>query len=277
MGFFKSLFGSAVENPEEKRQEELAKKFDVLKYDGVRALRSGQMAYAKQCFTHALEIKDDLEVRDYLSEALMRSGEMLPALEQLRLLCEAQPYNGRIYVRMAQAAYMLEDYTAMAQACEKALAIDAEDILALYLYARAYRGQHNPILAVAMLTKAIALDEHYGDAYLLRGEILLEMGDVEGAAQDADLLLERNPGHEDVLMLKARVAEAAGRHDEALALYGQVIDANPFCTVAYKERGAIRYATGDKEGASEDMRQLLELEPGMADSLTGQYQAEGKD
>ena len=98
MGFFKSLFGSAVENPEEKRQEELAKKFDVLKYDGVRALRSGQMAYAKQCFTHALEIKDDLEVRDYLSEALMRSGEMLPALEQLRLLCEAQPDNGRIYV-----------------------------------------------------------------------------------------------------------------------------------------------------------------------------------
>lgn len=84
MNFFKSLFGKKEEEaPEKKQQEEAARNFDVLKYDGVRALRSGETAYAIECFNHALELHDDLEVRDYLSQALIRNNELLPAYEQL--------------------------------------------------------------------------------------------------------------------------------------------------------------------------------------------------
>lgn len=42
MKFFKALFGSKEEKSEEKKKAEEAKNFDVLKYDGVRALHSGQ-------------------------------------------------------------------------------------------------------------------------------------------------------------------------------------------------------------------------------------------
>ena len=37
MNFFKALFGSKEETPEEKTKGEVARNFDTLKYDGVRA------------------------------------------------------------------------------------------------------------------------------------------------------------------------------------------------------------------------------------------------
>ena len=76
MKFFKALFGSKEEKPEEKKKAEEAKNFDVLKYDGVRALRAGQAEFAIRCFTHALQMQDDLEIHDYLSQAYIRTGNL---------------------------------------------------------------------------------------------------------------------------------------------------------------------------------------------------------
>ena len=121
MKFFKALFGSKEEKPEEKKKAEEAKNFDVLKYDGVRALRAGQAEFAIRCFTHALQMQDDLEIHDYLSQAYIRTGELTLAYEQLQKLAEAQPDNQQIFIRMANVAYMMEDYGAMAGACEKAM------------------------------------------------------------------------------------------------------------------------------------------------------------
>lgn len=261
MNFFKALFGGKEETSEEKKQEEQARNFDVLKYDGVKALHMNQWQQAIKCFTHALEIREDLECRDYLSQAFIQNNELLPAFEQLRKLAEAQPDNEEIYLRMAHVAYMMEDYSAMAHACEKALLIDKDDPQVLYLYARACRGQGDRTNAVAMLTKAITLREDYGDAHLLRGEILLETNDVEGAAQDADYLVEHASENEDALLLKARVLEAQEMHDEAVGIYNKVIELNPFCIAAFKERGAIRLGLGDKRGAEEDLNAVLEIDP----------------
>ena len=57
MGFFKTLFGGKEENPEEKKKRDDERDFEVLRDDGVRALRSGQAAYAVKCFRKALEIR----------------------------------------------------------------------------------------------------------------------------------------------------------------------------------------------------------------------------
>ncbi len=261
MNFFKALFGGKEENSEEKKQEEQERNFDVLKYDGVKALHMNQWRQAVKCFTHALEIREDLECRDYLSQAFIQDNELSSAFEQLQKLAEAQPDNEEIYLRMAHVAYMMENYCAMAQACEKALLINKDDPQVLYLYAQACRGQGDRTNAVAMLTKAITLRENYGDAHLLRGEILLEDEDVEGAAQDADYLVEHSPENEDVLLLKAHVLEAQEMYNEAVNIYNKVIELNPFCIAAFKERGAIKLGLGDKRGAEEDQKAVLELNP----------------
>ena len=67
MNFLKKLFGTHHDETGEKETETKEKNFDVLKYDGVRALHTGQYDYAIKCFRHALDIEDDLEIHDYLS------------------------------------------------------------------------------------------------------------------------------------------------------------------------------------------------------------------
>lgn len=259
MNFFKALFGSKEEKPEEKKKAEEAKNFDVLKYDGVRALHSGQAEYAIRCFTHALQMQDDLEIHDYLSQAYIRTGELPQAYEQLQKLAEAQPDNQQIFIRMANVAYMMEDYGAMAGACEKAMLIDDKSPEVMYLYARACIGQEDVTNAVAMLTKAISLKEDYGDAYLLRGETLLKNGETDEADEDATWLLEHTQDNEDVLILKARIEREKGNPEEAIAYYTKVTDANPFNIDAYRERGEQKLASGDEKGGNEDIEHAGEL------------------
>ena len=260
MNFLKALFGNKVETTEKKKKEENAKNFEVLKYDGVRALQTGQITYAIQCFSHALKLREDLEIRDYYSQALVRNGDMLHAYEQLQKLAEAQPDNQQIFIRMADVAYMMEDYGSMAGSCEKALLINKDSPLVMYLYACACIGQGDSSNAIAMLTKAISLKPDYGDAYLLRGETYLSLGDLDSADTDAEYLLKHAQDNEDAYLLKARIEKKRANYEQSIDFYNKVIELNPFSVAAFKERGITKRVAGDGKGAEEDIRAAEEME-----------------
>ena len=261
MNFFKALFGSKPKTPEEDKKETEEHNFDVLKYDGKQAMMQGNAEYAVKCLTHALKIKDDPETRDYLSQALIRQGDLLMAYEHLQKLAETEPDNVKIYIRMANVAYMMEDYNAMSNACEKAMLIDKDMPELMYLYAQACIGLNDSSNAVAMLTKAVNLREDYGDAYLLRGETLLADGKLDDAAEDVAWLMERYSETEEVLMLNGRLEKAKGDSNKAMATFNSVIELNPFSIDAYRERAAIKMEQGDKEGYDEDMKKIQEMTP----------------
>lgn len=275
MGFWNTLLGGTDQTPEEEKKEQEAKNFDLLKYDGVKALKMGQTEYGIRCFREALKLKDDLETHDYLSQALLRQGELGDALTELQTLADAEPQNLDILLRMAQVAYLQEDYDKMGTICERALQVDSTSPQVHYLYAQNNIGQGNIAKAIAILTKAITLNENYADAYLLRGQNLLALGDIAGATADADWLMERVADHEDVLLLKARTEEARGNTAEAISLYDRMVELNPFCLEAFQERGRLKFVLGDKAGATADMEKLLELDPNKLADVSGEFSAEG--
>jgi tetratricopeptide (TPR) repeat protein len=261
MNFLKKLFGSVEVTPEEEKKNQQAKDFDVLKYDGVAALKQNAPDYAIKCFTHALELRDDGETRDYLVQALIRTNNLTAAYKQLELLARLEPNNKRVWLCMADVAYMMEDYQAMTDACEKANEIDSEDVYVNYTYAKACIGREDFVNGIALLTKAVNLSEDnpLWEARLLRGQTLLKMGDAESAEHDADYMLEHIGEHEDVLMLKARCLEARDDNDNALIYYGKVIDTNPFCLDALRARAELRELMGDTQGAKEDNAVIEEM------------------
>ncbi len=297
MNIFKALFGGESSSSDSGKTEEYnsnehidasaetvesneeeassAARFDMFKYDGVRAAKMGQYAYAVKCFAEALDIKDDLETRDHLAQSLIRLGELSPAIEQLQILHEAEPENTEILKQMARVFYMLEDYSQMNEVCEKAMSIDNNDVRTHLLQAQARLGAKDMISAIALLTRAITLESDFADAYLLRGQTLLDMGDAAHADEDASWLMERIPEHEDVLMLKARVERAKGNTNAAIELYSKVIDVNPFCVDAFKERGALHYQQGDTKAAQTDVKMVLELEPQSMADVNGKFSADG--
>ena len=261
MNFFKALFGGKQESSEEKKQQEEARQFDTLKYDGVRAMKSGEIDFAVKCFRHALSMKDDLEIHDYLSQALIAQNNLIEAYDELQIMAEAQPDNQAIFIRMANVAFMMEDYGALSNACEKAMLIDDSNAEVMYLYGRGCIGQDDDVNAVAMLTRAITLNDKFYDAYLLRSQANLRLEKIDEASADADFLLEQVGENEDVLLLKARIARAQGNDDDAIAFYGRVINENPFREEAYRERAELRRKSGDEHGAEEDLKKADEVAP----------------
>lgn len=274
MGFWNSLFGG-VTDPEEEKKAADERNFDLLKYDGVKAMRIGQYEYAVKCFEKALQTKEDAEVRDYLSRAFLHQGRFDDALAELKTLAMQEPDNIHLKMQAASVAYMKEDYDEMKALCEQALAVDADNAMAHLFYAKAELGQDNLIQGIARLTKAIALDEKLGEAHLLRGQTLLKMGDCNAASEDVAWLTEHTEESEDVLLLHARIEAAKGNADAAIGIYGQVIDVNPFQIDAFRERGKLRLEQGDKQGAEEDMKMVLELNPEEMADVSGEYSAEG--
>ena len=61
--FLKSLFFGETDESEETK---LNRNFDVLKYDGIKALKIGKNTYAIRCFNEALKLKEDVEVLEHL-------------------------------------------------------------------------------------------------------------------------------------------------------------------------------------------------------------------
>lgn len=149
----------------------------------------------------------------------------------------------------------------MGLACEKALMIDKDNAEVNYLYAQASKGQGDDVNTVALTTKAISLNDKYGDAYLLRGETLLRMEKLDEADEDALWLIEHTDNNEDVLLLKARIERARKTNEKALEYFTKVIEADPFSAVAYKERGEVYAEMGEAGKAEEDAAKVAELSP----------------
>ena len=305
MGFFRSFLGGKSETAEEQREKTAQKKFEIFKFDGMRAQRMGRMDYAVKCFTEALALQEDFETRGYLAQTYLRMGKLDEAREELEVMIKVEPTHTDSYLMLCNVCYMQEDYAAMAQAAERVIQLEAGNAAAHYLLAKADDGQGNPLMCVAHLTQALMLKEDYTEARLLRAEALLKMGQYSEADDDLQAVLSADADNEGALLLRGRIklatghpedAEADFRHlielnpfneqaylalgafyierkatEQAIALLDEAIEMNPQSAALYHERGRAKLLRGDKTGATDDLKKELELNPLEAEALNGEF------
>lgn len=307
--FFKSLFSGKTENPEEEKQKNAKKNFEIFKYDGLRAQRMGRPDYAVKCFTEALAIEEDFETLGYLSQIYIQTVELTKAHEILHRMTELEPELTSTYLALANVCYMQEDYEDMATAAQKAIAIEEGSAMAHYLLGKAQHGLTNDLMTIGHLTKAITLKDDFMEARLLRAEALLKMQQYNEAMEDVDAILAQSPDEEAALLLRGKVKEATGQEaeaekdyqdvaemnpfneqaylylgqlfitqkklTEAIELFDEAIELNPKFGAAYHERGRAKLLNGDKDGSIEDMKKSLELNPKEGENLSGQFNNQG--
>lgn len=298
MGIFSSLFGGSKKTEEEKN-------FDILKYDGIRAMRIGKLTYALKCFEEATAIQEDLETMQHQANTYIRVNRMDDARQLMNRMTEIASDQPLVFQSLASLCYMQEDYKGMDEACRKALALNDQDPATYFLSAKAAVGLSNGIQAIAMLTKAIMLNEEFVEAYLMRAEILWTMRQAKDANEDIEKLLSMNPEDENALLLKGEILAVSGEEEKALELIDQVLALNPFSekayilkgsyflakqafdkalgvydealeinpnfAQAYHERGRVKLAKGDKQGSMEDMKRAIELSPENGANINGEY------
>lgn len=301
------MFGGKEESAGEKERRESERRFDILKYDGLRALRSGETDYAVRCLRQALDMKEDPEAMGFLAEALMAARQAGEAYEVLERLSVLLPGNIGVRLGMAQTDEALQDFERMDRDCAAALQIDGSHAGAMYLHAKARHALHDDLGAVALLTRALQLDEALRPARLLRAEILQAMGSLHEAEDDADCLLQEPEADEaeDALLLKAGLRLQQNDAEQAILYYNKVKTQNPLlgeaytglsaaCCAAgqpqraletmnealevlpdyaggYHERGRVRLLLGDKEGAMDDVKRALEADPQAARTFDGTF------
>lgn len=305
MGFFKHLFSGKSQSPETEQQQSAHKQFEVFKYDGMRAQRMGQADYAIKCYIEALNLEPDFETMGYLATLYIQRGRFSEARELLEKQIKAEPNYTESYLTLANVCYMQEDYTAMAEAAQKVIAIEAGNATAHYLLAKADEGMNNPLMSIAHLTQAIVLKDDYIEARLLRAEALLKMGQLHEADEDIQMVLQSDAENESALLLRGRAKQMEGNdtaaeedylqliafnpfneqaylalgalyinaksYDKAIALFNEAIEVNPQFANAYHERGRAKLLSGNKEGAAADMKSALELNPLEVERLNGAF------
>lgn len=305
MGFFKMLFTGKEETEEEKKENKNKRDFDILKYDGIQALKIGKHQYAIACLQRALNIEDDLEARTYLATAFTMTDSFDNAIEQYEILSESHPETPAYPIAMAEIHYIREDYTEAVNCCNKALNINPGLSMPHLMLAKCANAQGDKINAIAECTKAISAKEDNYNAYLFRAQVLNSIMLHADAEKDIDFLLEKTDCSDDILLMKATISASLNKQEEAIKYYNMVIEANPFISQAYiglseiyamngnndeaiktlddgieqnenssdlyNTRGKLHYLTGNKEKATEDLKRALELSPEEGKNLNGEF------
>ena len=173
--FFKSFFSGKSETPESEKQKNDQKNFEIFKYDGLRAQRMGRPDYAVKCFIEALAIKEEFETMGYLSQLYIQMGETAKARELLEKMAAMEPDVTSTFLTLANVCFIQEDYQAMEEAANKAIAIEEGNAVAHYLLGKARKGQDDDLMTIAHLTKAITLKDDFIEARLLRAEALMNL------------------------------------------------------------------------------------------------------
>ena len=294
--FFTSLFSSSkAATPEEEKSKNDQKNFDILKYDGVRAQKIGQVAYAIKCFTGALKLQEDFETMTYLVAAYTTANKAEDALEVLNRMVELEPDHINTLLTRVNVLFMLDKDADVIADCRHILELEETNHLAWFLMGKAKRTTSDPLGAIADLTRAIALKEDFTDAYLMRARILLSMqqatealpdmekaitlapeeetsyllrgriheamGNIDAATADYQNVLELNPFNDEAMLLVGQLLITQGRLDEAITFFDEAIDLKPDFGKAYAERGRAKNLKGDKEGAFEDLQKIHRTEP----------------
>jgi tetratricopeptide (TPR) repeat protein len=209
------------------------------------------------------------------------------------------------FLTLANVCFIQEDYQAMEEAANKAIAIEEGNAVAHYLLGKARKGQDDDLMTIAHLTKAITLKDDFIEARLLRAEALMNLKQYKDMMEDIDAVLAQNPEEETAMLLRGKVKEADGKDEEAeedyklvteinpfneqaylylgqlyinqkklteaIGLFDEAIELNPNFAEAYKERGRAKLLNGDKDGSVEDMKKSLELNPKEEAGLNGEF------
>ncbi|MEG1838797.1 MAG: tetratricopeptide repeat protein [Bacteroidaceae bacterium] len=301
----KAFFTGEKEEQIDPEVQKNKRDFEILKYDGIRAQRMGNVAQALKCFAAAVEISGEYETVGYLVDAYIQHGDLDEAVKHLLNRAESKPEDATNFIALANICYLQEKYSEMKEYSQKACLLIPNNVHPYLLLAKAERGMKNPLEAIAYLVKAICQDEDCIEAYLMRGEVLLELNQYKEAIEDAESVLAKNSQDEAALLIRAKAMTATENYEAAEKDYREVTDINPFnesaylnlaelltkqnkiekalnCldeaidinpafTKGYHERGKIRFLNNDHDGAAADLKKELELAPQEQGKINGEF------
>ncbi len=255
MSFFKSLFGGKKNKEKSEKSYSSEHLLSHLQSKADVALLQKNYSEAVQYLKEALEIKDSLDLRELLADAYLCANRLPECFEHLQKIAEQKNDDAMLYLKMAEVAWFMKNFGAVADACERALLLDDKQVKISFLYAKACWEQGDSTNAVAFLLRCKTIEPQFFIAIYTLANFLFELKNYEEGHEVLDLMPEREGLSVEVLHLKAKLAYAEKDLNIALKFYNLLLERYPLFALAWKERAEIKVALNDKEGEKEDVLQ----------------------
>jgi len=121
-------------------------------------------------------------------------------------------------------------------------------------------GWGNNMGALRDFNRAIELDSTFADAFYLRGDIKVRLGDFNGAVRDFSSAAELKPFDADIFFDRALAHINLRNYTMSFDDFNKSIELNPASERTYYSRGILKqYILEDFQGAIEDYKEALNL------------------
>ncbi len=207
--------------------------------------------------------------RDYLLEGTEQSmrGQYKQAIATLSKAIELDPHHAEAYMNRGIAHLQSGEVERALEDFSQSLRLEPNP-LCYYNRAQAWLARQELERAAADLDEALRLAPQDAEAYNMRAIVLAEQGAHDRALADIDRAIEL--GHRSGLSNKAIILEMAGKPEEAVACWEQVLKAKPKDAMALCRRGLLLERVGKREQARQDLEAAWKSRR----SLGEQWQAE---
>lgn len=227
MGLLSFIFGN-VESKADNTEKKDNREFEILKFDGVKALKTGMVDYAIKCLTSALEIKQDYDTMEYLATIYLRTYNTDEAKELLGKMVEMQPDNFVAYTLMANVYSQEEDLAQTREYGLKALELNPNQPNLYVLLSRNELRGGNSELAQEYVSKSLEQDNTSFVAKQLMAEVLTVNGQYDKAEELINQLIADEVEPDECIILLGDLFLAKKDADEARAQYERALEYNPF-------------------------------------------------
>ena len=116
--------------------------------------------------------------------------------------------------------------------------------------------------ATKQITKAIALDKNYTDAYSILGKVFLVKGDFEGAVKQFEKIIKIKPSKKRMPYLDiCNVYLEVKKYDKAIGILKKLIVVNPSNAFAYYYLGRTYSEMNKLDKAKKNYKKVIDIKP----------------
>lgn len=122
-------------------------------------------------------------------------------------------------------------------------------------------------LALKELNKAIDLDGKFTEAYFLRAETLIKLGDAKSAEFDMEQIAQAYADSARYYLIRGNLYTLRNKDSQAFADFDKAVLLDPAMAEAYVNRGVLHYNAHDLKAAETDFLKAVELSPKLQEAL----------
>jgi tetratricopeptide (TPR) repeat protein len=161
----------------------------------------------------------------------------------------------------AEEFFQKENFSAIISLLSDNILAEYNDPILYSWKARALYRTSNNDEAFLLANKAINLDPKCSLAYVARGNVLSNKGEIDKAIEDYNKAIELKPDDANFYYNRGVVLHNIGEMDKAIADYNKAIELKADDADYYYNRGIVLHNKGEMAKAIEDYTKAIELNP----------------